>query len=306
MNYVLWVISGDKGALQQLIYVRTSSEGLYWPGMNVFLADVACWWRSPDCVDFKSGCGLSPCSLSICLWYFYFYKQHGPKPSIFAFTGFSFVVSNRPLEVQATLLRLHFPGDISHAHFACPWCYLDSILLSLPALGFSLKALLRLLWAFLGTLSWHVLDVLWCAPRVYYRLSLVQFIASLLLWGDHLCRDRSMALRTTRSWTSCLGQGGFLTLFATFLLEEMLRLIKTLAELSRRDILTVNIYFDCYNRCVGRRFWTNFILLLFDWQLLLVMMLLGVGGGEDVKFQFQQMAIYPAPSYFVYSLIRFH
>ena len=81
-----------------------------------------------------------------------------------------------------------------------------------------------------------------------------------------------------------MGQGGFLTLFATFLLEEMLGLIKALAELSRRDILTVDIYYGCHTRFVGRRSWKNPILLLFDWQLLLVMSFLGFGGGEEIKF----------------------
>ena len=47
----------------------SSYISLVWP---LLLADMACWWRLMDCVDYLSGCGPSTCSLIICLWYFIF------------------------------------------------------------------------------------------------------------------------------------------------------------------------------------------------------------------------------------------
>ena len=63
----------------------------------------------------------------MCLWYFYFEKVHGPTPLIFYFTGFSAIVPNGLIEVQAPLFRLLFLGDPSHARSVRPWCALTSI-----------------------------------------------------------------------------------------------------------------------------------------------------------------------------------
>ena len=68
------------------------------------------------------------------------------------------------------------------------------------------------------------------------------------------------------------------------MLEELLSLIKTLGELYRLDINAVGIYFGCYNGCLGQRSWKIPVLLLFNWQLSMVLLLLGVGGGEEIKF----------------------
>ena len=68
---------------------------------------------------------------------------------------------------------------------------------------------------------------------------LARFLDYLLLWGNHLCQESSKALRTTWSGTSCSGQGGFLTLFATFPFEVLIGLLKALEELDRLNISTV-------------------------------------------------------------------
>ena len=52
-----------------------------------------------------------------------------------------------------------------------------------------------------------------------------------------------MDLLTAWFGPSCLGQGGLLTLFVAFSLEELLGLLKVLAELSRIDLTSVGIYF---------------------------------------------------------------
>ena len=147
----------------------------------LLLSDVDCWWCSLDCVDFlKSGCGTSHCSLSICLWYFYFKKVHGPTPSIFDFTGFSSVVPNVTLEVQYPLLLLKFLGNISHNLLAHPWCSLASIPSSLPALvffwmlcsvfsGSSWARLLGVSLVFFGTLSEWIMG----SPLCAYRSSII-------------------------------------------------------------------------------------------------------------------------------------
>ena len=55
--------------------------------------------------------------------------------------------------------------------------------------------------------------------------------------------ESSMSSQTAWSRPSCLGQGGFLTLFVAFLLEGMFGLLKALAETFRLDIPTLGIYF---------------------------------------------------------------
>ena len=67
-------------------------------------------------------------------------------------------------------------------------------------------------------------------------------------------------------------------------LKGMLGLLKALAELGRLDLPVVGFSFGHYIRCAGRRFWLNPVLILFDWQMLLVLSLLGVGRGEEITF----------------------
>ena len=78
-----------------------------------------------------------------------------------------------------------------------------------PDLGFSLNDPLRLLWEFSGTLAWRVLGVIWHASWAYYGISLAQFLDSLLLQGDHLLQDSSMASQNNCSRPSCFGKGWF-------------------------------------------------------------------------------------------------
>ena len=73
-------------------------------------------------------------------------------------------------------------------------------------------------------------------------------------------------------------------LFQAFLLEELIGLIKVFTELGRLDIPYIGIYFDFYTGCVGRRSWQTPVLILFDWQMLLVLLLLDVGKGEEITF----------------------
>ena len=159
-------------------------SGLVWP---LLLADVDCWWLSPDLMDFLSGCVPSLWFLSIFLWLFLFLGGDGPTPLIFS-----------------------------------PLC---------------------LLWAFLGTLAWRVLSVIWRASWAHYGLSLVCFLDPLLLQGDHLLREISMSSRTAWYMPSCLGQGSFLTLFVTFTLEGLIGLLKAIAEIGRLDLPAVGISF---------------------------------------------------------------
>ena len=53
-----------------------------------------------------------------------------------------------------------------------------------------------------------------------------------------------MALWNAWSGPSCLGQGGLLNTFVTFMLEELLGLIKALAEIVRLDFTAVGIAFS--------------------------------------------------------------
>ena len=71
----------------------------------------------------------------------------------------------------------------------------------------------------------------------------MQFLDSLLLQGDHLRRESSMDSRNAWSTPSCLGQCGFITLLVTFMLEELLGLLKALAEIGRLDLPAVGISF---------------------------------------------------------------
>ena len=84
----------------------------------------------------------------------------------------------------------------------------------------------------------------------------------------------------------CLGKGGFLTLLVAFTLEGLIGLINALAESGRLDIPTVGIYLARKTGCVGQRSWRTTKFILFDWQLLLVLSLLGVSGEEEIMFKF--------------------
>ena len=119
--------------------------------------------------------------------------MHGPTTLIFDFAGFSAVVPYELLEGQAPLLCLRLLEDPIHSCLANPWCSLASIMSDLPALGSSSEAPLCLLWEFSGTLAWSVLGVLWRASIAHHRISLARFLVYVLLWGDHLRQESSMA-----------------------------------------------------------------------------------------------------------------
>ena len=72
-----------------------------------------------------------------------------------------------------------------------------------------------------------------------------RFLGYLLLQGDHLLQESSMALQTTWYGPSFGGNVGSLTLFVSLPLEELLGLIKVLTELGRPDIPAVDIFFGC-------------------------------------------------------------
>ena len=138
----------------------TSLKGLQRPGMT--LSDVDVWWNSLDCMDFLSGCGPSPCSLSICSRSFLFLDGACSETfNFFSFFGFSAIIPYVPPEVHARLLRLQFLEDTRRTCLAHPCCYLVSILSDSSTLDSLLEARLQLLWAFLGTLAWRVLGGLW-------------------------------------------------------------------------------------------------------------------------------------------------
>ena len=164
--------------------------------------------------------------------------MHGPTPSIFDFTGFLDVIRYGILEVQAPLLRLRFSGYPSHACLECPWCYLDSILSDSPPLGFCW----RLRSVFSGRYWARLID----ASLVFFGVItfLARFLDSILLRGDYLCRESSMASQTDWYGPSCMGKGGFLTLFVIFPLEGMIVMLKAFAELSRLDLLVLGFYFS--------------------------------------------------------------
>ena len=104
-------------------------------------------------------------------------------------------------------------------------------------------------------------------------------------WRDGLLQEISTASRTAWSGPSCLVQGGFLSLFVALTLEGLIFLLKALAELGRIDLPAVGISFGLSNGCVGQRSWRTLVLLLFDWQMSLVLSLLNIGG-EEIMFYF--------------------
>ena len=83
--------------------------------------------------------------------------------------------------------------------------------------------------------------------------------------------------------------------FVVLLLEELLGRPEALAEIVRLDIKSVEVPSYCQT---GGGVWTSCqtpVLLLFDRNLLLVLSLLSIGGGEEIKF-FLAMTIHH-PSY---------
>ena len=228
----------------------------------LLLADVDCWWCSLDCVDFlKSGCGPSHCSLSICLWYFYFKKVHGPTPSIFDFTGFSSVVPNVTLEVQSPLLLLNFLGNISHNLLAHPWCSLASIPSSLPALvffwmlcsvfsGSSWALFLVVSFVFFSTLPQCIPGAPWSA---FPTLSFLGDLFSGRSQWPHKQIDPGILV-----WTGFLPHP-----LRWFFLEGLIGLIKALAWLIRIYLPAVRISSVLRTRFVGQRSCQNPVLILF-------------------------------------------
>ena len=81
----------------------------------------------------------------------------------------------------------------------------------------------------------RVISVLWRASLAFYRRLLALFTNSILL-GTILFSGRyKMNSQTAWSWSSCMGEGGLLTLFITFPPEEIIGMLKTLAELGLVD-----------------------------------------------------------------------
>ena len=76
------------------------------------------------------------------------------------------------------------------------------------------------------------------------------------------------------------------TPFVVLLLEELIRRPQALAELDRIDFKSVGVPSDRHTGGVGRPYCQTTVLLLFDGNLLLVLSLISVGGGEEINFQF--------------------
>ena len=74
------------------------------------------------------------------------------------------------------------------------------------------------------------------------------------------------------------------TPFVVLPLKELLGRPEALAELGRLDIQSVGVPSDRQTGGVGRMSCQTPVLLLFDGQLSLVLSLLRVGGGEEIKF----------------------
>ena len=68
------------------------------------------------------------------------------------------------------------------------------------------------------------------------------------------------------------------------LLKELLGLPQAIDKLDRLDLPAVGIPSDRQTRYVDRQSCQTPILLLFDGQLLMVLSLLSIDGGEDMKF----------------------
>ena len=68
----------------------------------------------------------------------------------------------------------------------------------------------------------------------------------------------------------------------SYLLGGMLVLIKALEEFGRVDFIAIGISFYCQNGCISCKTCRNIVLLLFKWQLLLVLSLLCIGVGKDI------------------------
>ena len=191
--------------------------------MTLLWAYVACWWSSPDCVDFF-----------IRVWSITLLLEH-----IFVV----FLIFRRCMVRHlwfSFLLDSHTLYQMDYFRDRRPCC--SYVSLGVP---------ITLSWCILGV-PWHVffqLCLLWVfrwKPRSVFSGSswarligassvffgalpfLASFLDSLLLQGYHICWESSMDSRTAWSWPYCLRQGIFLTLFVTFPLEVLILLLKAL------------------------------------------------------------------------------
>ena len=64
----------------------------------------------------------------------------------------------------------------------------------------------------------------------------------------------------------------------------MIGLPQVLAELVMLDLTAIGTYFDLQNGYVDRQSCKTPILNIFDWQLSLVLLLISVSRGEEIKF----------------------
>ena len=107
--------------------------------------------------------------------------MHGPKSSIFSFTGVSVVFPYGPLQVKTRLLCLRLLAKPRRARLAHRWCSLTSILSDSSYFDFLLEAPLCIFLAFLVTLDWFFLGVLQSTFLAYSKLSMARLSKSLLI-----------------------------------------------------------------------------------------------------------------------------
>ena len=134
-----------------------------------------------------------------------------------------------------------------------------------------------------GALTWSVLGVFWRTSWAHSGCSLVRLPGSLLIrvilfYGRALCSHKLLDTGLLVC-TGCISSPSSLTFIG-----GLLGLLKALAEVSIIDCYSVGNFTDCQTRCAGRRSCKTPVLPLFVWQMLLVLLLLGVGGGEEIKF----------------------
>ena len=72
--------------------------------------------------------------------------------------------------------------------------------------------------------------------------------------------------------------------YCAYLIKYMLELLKALAELGRIDFPDISLLYYCHTSCIGRRSCQTTALLLFEWEMSLVLPLLCIGGGGKIKF----------------------
>ena len=125
---------------------------------------------------------------------------------------------------------------------------------------------------FLGTLACRVLVVLWRAFWAHSGRSPTRFPyyhppGAILFFRRDQWLQKSIG---TCYWYPRL-DWVFSSPSSLIFIRGLLRLIKVLSELSRLDYLSVEIYPDRQNGCVCWRSCQTPVLLLFDWQLFLVL-----------------------------------